>query len=439
MSRKVFISFLGTNNYLQTKYIINGNTSKPVRFVQEALADDLCVDWPDDSRIMIFYTEESKKCNWLDGGQPRMQEDAEIENCGLEGILKNKPYGSRVEGYQIPEGFSVEEVWSIFDIVYSKLENDDQVYFDVTHAFRSIPLFSTILFQYASFMKGISLCQVCYGAFEKLGPAYKVKNFPIDDRLAPVLDLNNIIQLQNLTQVANSFTQYGKISEVGKAFEQVGDKRLENLVKEFGSAVSKLEDYILSNKIDKIEEGAFVHDIKISMKNIRKKGTQTKAQIDILDKLEANISEFKPNGGLNNIIAAFNWALKYKMIIQAHVMALESIVSYTLDVIRDKTVLFEEELSKRNFVASILGISSADKKNRNYKKELACNVELTEEVFAIPLIHDLRKPFGIISQNRNELCHGKRSDRGVSGYEGQLRDNFKKCMDFLKNVVDDEK
>ena len=37
MSRKVFISFLGTNNYVLCKYSIGGIDSKPVRFVQEAL------------------------------------------------------------------------------------------------------------------------------------------------------------------------------------------------------------------------------------------------------------------------------------------------------------------------------------------------------------------------------------------------------------------
>lgn len=37
MPRKVFISFLGTNNYVQCRYDINGVVSAPVRFVQEAL------------------------------------------------------------------------------------------------------------------------------------------------------------------------------------------------------------------------------------------------------------------------------------------------------------------------------------------------------------------------------------------------------------------
>lgn len=45
MVRKVFISFLGTNNYVETHYELNGKVSKPVRFIQEALISSICKKW----------------------------------------------------------------------------------------------------------------------------------------------------------------------------------------------------------------------------------------------------------------------------------------------------------------------------------------------------------------------------------------------------------
>lgn len=435
MGRKVFISFLGTNNYLQTHYIINGKMSAAVRFVQEALADEFCTKWDDESRIFIFYTEESKKCNWCDGGQPRKQEDSVIENRGLESVLKAKPYGNRVIGRQIPEGFSEDEVWAIFDTVYGELREGDEVYLDVTHAFRSIPLFSTILFQYARFMKGIILRQVCYGAFEKLGPAYKVKEIPIDMRQAPVLDLINVIQLQNMTEAANSFVQYGKIRNIATAFELGEDNRINNMIKEFQKQIANLEDYIQTNKIDKIEEGAFVQSIRTTMNNLRKNVLLSNAQLEILTRLESNISSFKINGGIDNIIAAFWWTLNYDMIIQAHVLALESIISATLNVIRGRLGCFDTELKKRNFVASILGISPEDKKAKKYGKELSFDIDLTEAIFDLPLIHQLRKPYGTIAKNRNELCHGKRSDLNAEKYKEQLAKKFQECMKLLNDPI----
>lgn len=56
MARKVFISFLGTNNYLQTYYELKGEYSPVVRFIQQALVGFLCKDWTKNDSVMIFYT-----------------------------------------------------------------------------------------------------------------------------------------------------------------------------------------------------------------------------------------------------------------------------------------------------------------------------------------------------------------------------------------------
>jgi hypothetical protein len=59
MARKVFISFLGTGNYLQTRYEMGDYISSPTRFIQLALIDYICLDWCENDRIFIFYTEKS--------------------------------------------------------------------------------------------------------------------------------------------------------------------------------------------------------------------------------------------------------------------------------------------------------------------------------------------------------------------------------------------
>ena len=97
MARKVFISFLGTNNYLECIYDFGKEKSHPVRFVQEAIIDYLCKDWTESDRIIIFCTsfektgsKGSKELNWLDDGQQYAQ-DA-VEKIGLEhrlNYLKN--------------------------------------------------------------------------------------------------------------------------------------------------------------------------------------------------------------------------------------------------------------------------------------------------------------------------------------------------------------
>lgn len=434
MGRKVFISFLGTNNYLQTRYEIQGVCSAPVRFVQEALTDALCQDWTEEDRILIFYTKKSYACNWKNGGQSRVLEDKEVEYYGLESRLSAKSYGALVHGEEIPEGFTEDEVWQIFNTVYEQLKDGDKIYLDVTHAFRSIPLFSTILFNFAQFMRGTVLKQVCYGAFEKLGPAYEVKaSIPIMERVAPVLDLTNIIQLQNLTQVASAFVQYGKVGDIGNAFEMGGNKRVNMLIQEFRAEINKLDGYIATNKIEEIEKGQFVANIRQSMQNLEKKTSLTTPQRDILQKLSDNIAPFEVNGGFRNIVAALEWAFRYDMIQQAYTLAQESIISATLQKVTDRLAeTFNKEKAKRNFVASILGISPEDKAAHNYQKELMVNIALTEELFELPLIHELRQPYATIAKNRNELCHGKRSALTINKYKEQLQEKFKTCRELLE-------
>ena len=227
MARKVFISFLGTNNYMQTCYELDDQRSDPVRFVQQALIGFLCADWSDTDRILIFYTEESKKKNWLDGGQTRVESDIEYKGLKsvlrdmslpvpVEGCLRDMSLPVPVEGCEIKEGFTEADIWSIFDTVYSKLADGDEIYFDVTHAFRSIPLFSMVLFNYARFMKETRLAAIYYGAFEKLGPAFLVKQQIPDprNRVAPVIDLTSIARLQATNVAASDFLEFGKVGTV---------------------------------------------------------------------------------------------------------------------------------------------------------------------------------------------------------------------------------
>ena len=111
MARKVFISFLGTNNYIETYYVFDGRQStQPMRFIQEALISNLCQHWTAEDEIVIFCTKVSQECNWLD----REQEGVNIE--GLHSRIKQLHLPVHIDMVEIPEGFSEEEIWGIFDI-----------------------------------------------------------------------------------------------------------------------------------------------------------------------------------------------------------------------------------------------------------------------------------------------------------------------------------
>lgn len=434
MARKVFISFLGTSNYVETIYDFpDGSRSNPVRFIQEALIKKICSDWSHEDKIYIFCTEDAQKNNWVDGGQ---KTEIEIEKIGLEHRLKeNFNLFDIVEMSPIDEGFSENEVWSIFNSVYDKLQIRDNIYFDVTHAFRSIPMFSTVLFNFAQFMKDTKLVSVHYGAFEKLGPAYLVRrDIPVENRIAPVLDLTSIIQLQNFTQVASDFRNYGKAGGVGQVFDSyTGDRSFNLLVSGLRNNVEKVDEYILTNKVEKIKEGLFAHELKGQINKIRNMGKINHAQELLLSELEKALSKFSKNGGDKNILAAVEWALSYDMIQQAYTLAEEFIIMKVASYYESQNI-FDNYVSWRSFISKLMSIPKDKILQQDFKDELAKDTDLTIKMLNESVIIDLRKCYPKISNNRNILCHAKETDLTVAKFKEQLKKEFDKCNGIINNL-----
>lgn len=415
MSRKVFISFLGTNNYVLCKYNINGDDSKPVRFVQEALIEHLCKDWTADDRIFIFCTSKettgengSKEINWLDNGQARISDDS--EKTGLQHRLQDlqdeiglKP---TIKQFDIEAGFSEDEIWDIFNAVYSKLKPDDDIYFDVTHAFRSIPLFSIVLFNYSKFMLGTQLITILYGAFEKLGPAYKVKEMPLDQRVAPVIDLTNIARLQEYNQIASNLKDFGKVKRLKDAIiaeqESTSDQTIRNLCK----SISQLDEYIATIDLQEIKSGKFISNFRSNYNTVKNKKKLVKPISNILDKLYKETEDFVCQNDYRNIEVAINWTIKHDMLMQAYPLAEEYIILRIYDMFRElkPSQLYKKQF--KEFVSSVLGMPDEDFVIRNWKGSLAVFPDVADTMADDSLIQELRPLYAPLRAARNSLAHG---------------------------------
>ena len=407
--RKVFISFLGTGKYTPCKYVIYGKPSKLVSFVQEALVEYLCGDWTDKDRILIFCTSKektgedgSKEINWLDNGSTNAT--GEPEKVGLqhrlEDLKKVTGIKAKVEQFDIHTGFSEEEIWKIFNTVYTKLMKGDEIYFDVTHAFRSIPLFSIVLFNYSKFMKGTKVMSIMYGAFEKLGPAYKVREMPVDERLVPVIDLTNIIRLQEYNQVASNLMDFGRVSKLRDIIKpglvnkentddthdvtfgnlkvtskKGGNKESKELIRLFKEryniyakneldvtldrlcmAITELDDYIDTINIFRIREGAFIKDFRECYQYVRKNGFLIEPISNLLNKLNNETADFIPGDYYRNLEAAINWAIIHNMLMQVYPLAQEYIVSRVADSVFNMDPAMMSKTYFRSLVSSVLGM-----------------------------------------------------------------------------------
>lgn len=200
---KCFISFLGTNRYRRCRYQFGSRISPPLRFVQEWTAELSCRKWSANDRIVIFTTTEARDRNWLDNGHERQQ--------GLAARLHALQLPCPVEMSAIPEEHDESQIWDIFSIVLEHLKREDEVVFDVTHSFRSIPLLAMVILNYAKVAYKIRLEGIYYGAFEVLGPSFKVPEvFPDpNDRIAPILDLTPLDRLLDWSFAVDKLVKAG--------------------------------------------------------------------------------------------------------------------------------------------------------------------------------------------------------------------------------------
>ena len=419
MARKVFISFLGTNNYVDCIYDIDGRQSAPVKYVQEALVSDICKEWTGNDRIYVFFILDATEKNWIKGG--------------LEDRLSFKK--DIVEMVPIDEGFSEDEIWNIFSAVYKKLEFDDEIFFDITHAFRSIPMLTTVLFNYSRVMKHTKLVSIKYGAFEKLGPAYIVKDIPLEYRIAPVLELKNIADLQFYTEAANNLEKFGKVESLSIAIRDPNKKR--SPLTMFANASEELVKNISTNRMEKIKSGKSIKSINDSLKPIRRERIPQPVRL-IMDKLLSYTKEFVGEDSFKNVEAAIKWVIRYEMFPQAYTMLQEYLItrvggvlslSISLDRFSDKNDQ-KGERNFRMFVSALLSISDDDISCNHFKDVLKTHEDLVKQLLENnELVKDIRPNYIRLGKTRNEINHAKKTDRKYETLKSELEYIYKETIE----------
>ncbi|NPA54708.1 MAG: TIGR02221 family CRISPR-associated protein [Aquificae bacterium] len=117
----------------------------------------------------------------------------------------------------IPFGTNHEEFWQIFDALAGLDVENKEIYLDLTHGFRSIPLFISTVMNFFEKVKNAKIKGVYYGMFEV---AKEIK--PIIDML-PILEMNQWIE---------GFTLFKEYGDSRKISNLIDDKLKEFSIEE---------------------------------------------------------------------------------------------------------------------------------------------------------------------------------------------------------------
>lgn len=209
MARKVFMSVLGTGFY--EKCIYKGSKSSvQTRFVQEAVLEDIgAKDWTKEDVADIMLTSKARTDNWDETKTTRYNIKSKCDEHyeRLEKVLNGAELPCQVQAVDISDGRNEDEMWQVFTTIFDLLQEEDELYFDLTHAFRYLPMLLLVLGNYAKFLKNVRVVYMSYGNWE----GRKQDEANHDNDLAPIIDLLPLSILEDWTFAAGAFRKTGRV------------------------------------------------------------------------------------------------------------------------------------------------------------------------------------------------------------------------------------
>jgi CRISPR-associated DxTHG motif protein len=183
------ISFLGIREYKHTCYTWQGNEFSTHLF------PEAFVHFVQPDKLYICLTPTAKDGNKSTNWQELRQ--------------RFDDQGVNYEVLTIPEGHSEEELWQIFQKLTDAVEENEELYFDITHSFRSLPFLSFLAIAYLKAAKNVQVKGVLYGAHEARD----------DNNQSPVFDLTAFVQLLDWLTAVNQFTATGNAEYLAKQLQ----------------------------------------------------------------------------------------------------------------------------------------------------------------------------------------------------------------------------
>lgn len=431
--RRVFLSVLGTSNYIPCVYCVDQVRLKETRFVQCASLEYYkAKEWDSRDRVYIFLTEKARKENWVVAGNVKKDRNGNtIPYAGLEEELKGMGLPAPYEGVRIPGGEGreksekerEEEIWEIFKTIYEKLEEGDRVYLDITHGFRYIPMLVMVLLNYAKFLKHIKVMGVLYGSWEDHNP----------DGTVPLVDLLSISGLLDWTAAADQYISAGSSDKLhglympevrrsrseevnasghgGQGFRSADNPRmlalddLQSLLK----SVRSLDKELLTCHGTKIVSGSTAQKILGNIGLVKKNSETTlplpQPFIPLLDKIGEEAKPYRPDS-IRNLFIAARACCEHRMYQQALTFLDEGIITF----ICDKFSLDWTKEADRNCASSGFYLSQRSWLNntqpqdnngetKHYKEDVIRQIQASPAVMAIG------KDVSDMTELRNQYMH----------------------------------
>lgn len=431
--RKVFISILGTGKYNPCQYVRGDFEFTETRFIQKATLELLNVKetWTENDIVYIFLTDTARRANWQETPvDPRT--GAEKDYSGLEPTLKGMNLPCPIETVDISEEGDEEAIWSLFETIYSNLQDGDELYIDITHSFRYHPMLLLVLCNYAKFLKQTKVAHISYG------------NWEAKTAQKPIVDLMPLVEVQDWSFAASEFLRNGRVS----SFTALAREKLKPILKatqgknndakalrNFLDSLKPLTQSLITVRGKRIIDGSIFGDLHKATQGLG--DTLVPPMAPLIDKIKDSFADFAATSEIKNGFVAAQWCYDKQLYQQSITILQETLKGYTAaqagypcdeqlyQDLAGKAYLFSYKDTPQE--KRILGGKTPDE---NKGREV-----IIRRLLTLPIVKKLCGLYDEISQLRNDFNHAGFRTNPINDIPKEI----KKKMDRLFEALADDK
>ncbi len=432
MAKKI-LSFLGTSKYQEVYHFFGEKKVKsPHRFVQVALMELLCSDWGEEDELIVIMTEESKNKNWLNQSENNQANFEKGLRDSLEEAKKNMGLSLKIVPVEVKEGKSEAELWDMFDTILNTLREEDVIINDITHSFRSIPMLTLILLNYARITKGIKIEKIVYAALESLGNPREIGNIPLENRIVPIFDLTPFVTLFDWSIAIDRFIEKGDAEFLHKVGMETLVPILSKTRGKQGRSTRKLLDTIKNFTED--VETCRVYEFQQKVKNINQTIPRAEGEIEaglvkpmypLFHRVKSLFSSMESQDIVINNLNVAKWCYERGLVQQGITIVREEIVNY---ILLSSGIVDLKDSQKRKLAENYINNLLSKKVESGGQEAKKDEIESISFPIDEKKASKLSEIWGKIREYRNDINHGgwRKGSKGSN--------KFKKA---LKEVIDD--
>ena len=442
-----------------------------MRFIQEATLDYLEKDdkWTSEDVALILLTNIAEKTNWNDDGQINFKTGEILKRKGLHNCLKERDSLIQIKTKpDIVMGQEEKDLWTIFSTIFNEINSKYrgcELYFDLTHSFRYLPMLFLVLANYLKFMSDVKVKGIYYGNFESRDK---------ETNKAPIFDLLPISNLQDWTYAAASYKNNGLADRLCElADTEIRNERRINVDARNNEAVKALQNFMkhlkensLSHQLcrgNEILDGKFLKDMYIEKEKIDFDEYTIPPLEAVVEEIYKTMNDYIIDNKIaENLIESAFWCHEHKMYQQSVTLLQEGIVTY----ICLQNGLKEDNEDQRTCVNSAFRYAyqlGQEPQNRAKNKvtdlsileeiSIEClkkhvpdllgkigknedfNVSTVQKLLDLPIISDLSDEFESCRTLRNDINHAGFSDKDKPSKPLKLKSrtkiNIEKCRKYI--------